>query len=376
MLLLLKTTKVMATKTITLATTLQDKVDQRIQAGKARAAIALKQIQDDSASLTDHFGFLGKQGNFNFHSNGVFSTNVDGNKFDINEHAIAQAGTKLGVPTRYIKDLAHGQKWERDLAANILNEHSQYSDRNKVLVRSVNGQIRGLLSENYRRLNTSGIYAQFLDATNSQGAIVVDAHLNEQKSYLETLIPQMFEIVTPNNGIVHVLFGARISNSDFGAGSLEVRTFMLQAVCTNGMVRDTALKQVHRGSKIDDMLLASQRTVDLDTQAQASFVNDMVTDLLSAASIKKQINSIQETSAKTIDLDKELKLLPKAGMMKGEVDLVGRMLMENNPNDGVQGIGTAWKMSQAITALARDTKNESRRRDLEEIGGTFLTKIK
>jgi len=361
-------------KTKTLESVLQEKVSKRIELGKARAIKTLQQIQEDSAGLNDYHGYLGKGGNFSFHSNGVLKAVMGEENYSINSHAISQAGGRLGIPTKYIRELAQGTKWERDLAANILNDHSENSKINKVLVRTVGDQVRGIVSERYKRLNTSGIYAQFLDATNRNSAVVIDAHLSETKSYLETMIPQMFKIETPNNGDVHVMFGARISNSDFGAGSLEVRTFMMQAVCLNGMVRESALKQKHLGSKISDDILSSQRTVDLDTEAQGSYVNDVVGTLLSKAGIKKQIESIQASSAKEMDMQGELKKLSKS-INKAEVSLVEKVLMENNPNDGIAGTGSAWKMSQAITAVARDTEDGMKRRDLEEIGGSYLIKL-
>ncbi|MDA7514203.1 hypothetical protein N8508_00280 [bacterium] len=356
----------------TMKSVLQERVTKRIEKGQAIAVKTLDQIQKESAGLNDFMGYLGKNGNVGFHSNGTLKVVLDKNKFSINPHAVAQTGGRMGVPTKYIKDLALGQeKWERDLAANILNEHMGHTDRHKVLIRTVDDEVRGVMSDRYKRMNTLEIYGQFLDATNKQGAVVVDAHLTPIKSYVETIIPKLVPVVTENNGTIYVVFGARIQNSDFGAGSLEVRNFMIQAVCLNGMVTNSPLKRKHVGSRISDDITFSERTVQLETKAQASIVNDLVTDLLSTSGIKKQISNIQDSSAKKMDMQKELLKLPKMGIQKGEVDLIGKVLMDNNESDGVAGTGSAWKLSQAITAVARDS-DATRRRDLEEIGGSFI----
>ena len=227
------------------------------------------------------------------------------------------------------------------------------------------------MSDKYKRLNTLDIYAQFLDATKKQGAVVVDAHLTPVKSYVETIIPNLVKIATKNNGQIYVVFGVRIQNSDFGAGSLEVRNFMMQAVCLNGMVSKSELRQRHLGGRISDDVIFSDKTVKLETKAQASAVNDLVMGLMSKSGIKTQIANIQKSSAKELDMKKELIKLPKMGILKGEVSLIEKVLMDNKESDGVAGSGSAWKLSQAITAVARDS-DSTRRRDLEEIGGSFI----
>jgi hypothetical protein len=354
---------------------LAERVQGRILEGQQSALPVLQSIQRESESLTDYHGYLGANGNVAFHSNGSLKMILDNEHYGFNSHAIGQTAGRLGVPMKYIKDLAGGDQWHRDLAANILNEHKSHTKRNKVLIRAVDGEVRGVLSERYKRLNTAQIYKQFLVANKNHGAVVVGAALSPTKSYVETLIPNMVKIETPKNGNVHVVFGARIGNSDFGAGSLEVRTFMLQAICSNGMVTNSALRQKHLGGVISDDIEISNHTVELQTRAQASEVNDLISTLLSTEGIQRHIDSIQQSSAKTIDIPKELKKLPQSGMLKEEISLVEQVLMNNNSDDGVYGEGTAWKLSQAITAVARDAE-PARRRDLETIGGTYLPEVK
>ena len=49
--------------------------------------------------------------------------------------------------------------------------------------------------------------------------------------------------------------------------------------------------------------------------------------------------------------------------------------MRNNPDDGVQGGATLWKLTQAITAHARELSPE-RNRELHEISGELLGRVK
>ena len=49
--------------------------------------------------------------------------------------------------------------------------------------------------------------------------------------------------------------------------------------------------------------------------------------------------------------------------------------MRNDPEDGVQGGATLWKLTQAITAHARELSPE-RSRELHELSGQLLSRVK
>ena len=77
-----------------------------------------------------------------------------------------------------------------------------------------------------------------------------------------------------------------------------------------------------------------------------------------------------------VDFDRELKKLTGNGWrLKQESKEVEKILMRNNPDDGVQGGATLWKLTQAITAHARELSPE-RSRELHEISGELLGRVK
>lgn len=80
--------------------------------------------------------------------------------------------------------------------------------------------------------------------------------------------------------------------------------------------------------------------------------------------------------ANEVDFDKELRKLQQGGsILKAEQQAVEKLLMNNNPDDGVQGSATLWKLTQAITAHARELTPE-RARELHEISGNLLNRVK
>ena len=302
--------------------------------------------------------------------------NMPDGQFSLHDNAIAQLADRMGIPQRYLRNLASGDPWAIMLAAHVLNQHSDWTQRSRVLVRTVGHQVRGVLSDSYRRLNSVEILTAFVQEAAGQGAVISDAYMNDTKVWAETILPTPITVPTKNNGDVIIFAGARFSTSDYGDGAVDMRAFMLNGACLNGMVRESVMKQVHLGSKLPDNLALSQQTYELDTKTTVSAVQDLTRGLFSADTIKRKAYEIQGASEMEVDFDRELKKLTGNGwLLKQESKEVEKILMRNNPDDGVQGGATLWKLTQAITAHARELSPE-RSRELHEISGELLGRVK
>lgn len=311
-----------------------------------------------------------------FSANGHLNLNMPVGSFTLHPNAVSQVAERMGIPTKYLRTLATGQEWERQLAAHVLNEHSGWTQRSRVLVRSVGTEIRAILSDSYRRLNSVEIITAFIEEASKQGAVIADAFMSDTKVWAETILPQPFTIPTVKNGEVIIFAGARFSTSDYGDGAVDMRTFLLNGACTNGMVRESVMKQVHLGSKLPDNLALSEETYALDTRTTVSAVRDLTAGLYSRDTIMQKAIEIQGASEIDVDFDKELKKLVSSGsLLKSEKSEVEKVLMRNDPNDGVQGGATLWKLTQAITAHARELEPQ-RARELHEISGALLNRVK
>lgn len=307
--------------------------------------------------------------------NGLMMNMPDG-QFSLHANAVGQLADRMGVPQRYLRTLAGGEEWQVLLAAQILNEHSGWTQRSRVLVRTVGKQVRGVLSDSYRRLNSVEILTAFVEEASNQGAVISDAYMNDTKVWAETILPQPIVVPTKNNGDVVIFAGARFSTSDYGDGAVDMRAFLLNGACLNGMVRESVMRQMHLGAKLPDSLALSQQTYELDTQTTVSAVRDLTRGLFLPENIKEKAYEIQGASEMEVDLEKEVKKLTSNGsLLKAEGQEVEKLLMKNDPNDGVQGGSTLWKLTQAITAHAR-TLTPERSRELHEISGQLMNRVK
>ena len=71
--------------------------------------------------------------------------------FNLHGNAISQISEKMGIPAKYLRELSAGDVWQKQLCATILNEHSGWTERTRVLIRAVGMEVRGVLSDSYRR---------------------------------------------------------------------------------------------------------------------------------------------------------------------------------------------------------------------------------
>lgn len=308
-------------------------------------------------------------------SDRVQMTMPEGN-FSLHGNAISQISEKMGVPAKYLRELSGGDVWQKQLCATILNEHSGWTARTRVLIRAVGMEVRGVLSDSYRRLNSVDILTAFIREAANQGAVVSDAYMNDTKVWCETILPTPIEIPTRKNGTVIIFAGARFSTSDYGNGSVDMRSFLLNGACLNGMVRESVMRQVHLGARLPDSLALSQKTYELDTQTTVSAVSDLTKGLYNKDTLMQKAIEIQGASEIDVDFDKELKqLVQKGGLLKSEGREVEKLLMNNNPEDGVTGGATLWKLTQGITAFAREQEPE-RCRELHEISGQLMNRVK
>ena len=360
-----------------------NKVQQMIENKKTGVWETMQRLSHEGRISQDYIAPIGvelrqreQRPVITFNSNGELAMNMRGEQFTLHDNAVGQLAEKMNVPTAYLRELARGNEWQKQLAATVLNEHSSWTERQRVLVRSVGTEVRGVLSDSYRRLNSVMILTAFIEEAGRQGAVVADAKMTDTKIWAETILPMPITIPTQKNGEVIIFMGARFSTSDYGDGAVDMRAFLLNGACLNGMVRESVMKQIHLGARLPDNLQLSNKTYELDTQTTVSATRDLTKSLFSREAIMQKAIEIQGASNIDVDFDTELKKLVKVGsLQKSESEGVQKILMNNYYGDGMQGESTLWKLTQAITAHGREL-GVQRSRELHELSGTLMNRIK
>ena len=113
----------------------------------------------------------------------------------IHRHALNQMATAVDMPMKFLDSLANEKaEWGRELLAENLNTifHNRFSTK-RYLSRSLNAEVRGWLSDQYRRLDSRPIVEAFATAVQHKGAMPYAGVVTDTKIAIQAIMPEVYE---------------------------------------------------------------------------------------------------------------------------------------------------------------------------------------
>lgn len=353
----------------------REKMQAIIEKGQANAMAVLAQVSNqvpkDSITTAKAVTILSPL--WTEEAPGRYSMQLRGREsVPVHEHALAQIADKAGFNNKFLSDLRElktpkDDPWNQELIAHNFNQLLMHSDsRHLVRIVEEKGQdeVRGFLSDRYRRLDSRPLLDSFMGACQDIGAVPVDGYALDTRVRLRAILPYVFEPV--ENEVM--LFGAEWKNSDFGNGGHGVSLFNIRVMCTNMATTDEVLRQVHIGKRLDDNILYSRQTYELDTKANASALKDIVWNTLSPDRVNGYLEQIRIAAEDEIE-GKDVGRILKNKLTKSEAEKVSELF--NGPDVINMPAGSStYRLSNAISFFAQNEKiSRNRRLDLEQIAG-------
>ena len=289
----------------------------------------------------------------------------------IHPHAFGQIVARTGIPNfpAYARELVKGEPWQRELLAGNLNEVYDHSS-GRFLTRVVRGELRGFLSDSYKRMNTAPMLDTFMGLMKQYGARPVDGFALQTKERVRAILPMIFE---PYPG-EYLAFGAQFGNSNYGDGAFEYSQISMRAWCTNFAISEDILHKIHLGAKLPDNLAFSQRTIDLNTQAVQSALKDVAHLALGAPAINGYLAMVRKANEEKVE-PAQINTWVKKNLNKDEGERVKDVFSSADVEKLPPG-QTSWRFSNAVSWLANEVEDEHRKLELQELAGTLLPKDK
>lgn len=291
----------------------------------------------------------------------------------VNSWAHQQIGARVEIPRPYYERMRESAP--ALLASNV--NHWFHAKEDTRMVRTIDegGRpiVRAFLGRTYRPLDNYGLMEAVLPELVDSGCKVESCEVTEQRLYIKATTARIQGEV--KRGDV-VQAGVVVSNSEVGAGSLNVEPLVFRLSCTNGMIApDYAFKRRHvgRGHKgADDGAGVSEFFTDetkrADDRALFLKVRDTVRGVMSEDGFRKILDNMKAAAGdKSTAPPQEIveRTAKRFSLSEAEGQGVMRHLIEG-------GDLSRWGLLNAVTRTAQDLPNYDRATELERLGGQIL----
>lgn len=351
---------------------------QKLQADIAQGLKSARHTVEHVLSTVPQDAIV-RAGALRFEANGRLYVSAGEDRWGVHPHAVNQIAERAGVPTAYAnKLLASGEDdaWKRELLAHILHTHYGHEGGDtKYLVRALPSggkpEIRGFLSDRYRRLDSRPLMEAFITEAEKLRAVPVRGTVTDVAMNLKVLLPTVFE---PIEGEI-IGIGCELSNSDFGAGRLNIRSTLWRGWCSNLAAMEDTFAKVHIGRQLPDEIELSKTTYELDTAANVSAVRDITQALLAPAKVEGVMDLIRRAAEEKVDWAKVSRRLTSI-LTKGEQAKVRESFESDSDVSHLPAGESVWRLSNAISWLAKGAEKDERRLELERLAGEVLQPAK
>jgi hypothetical protein len=292
--------------------------------------------------------------------------------FTLSDHAQNQIAGRLGIPTKYFGRM-------RDEAPALLEQNVKHWMANgggRVMLRTLDGRGRAVLSDRYLRLDNLQIAEMALPALLGgveHGTEILSCDVTESRLYIAARFRRVEGEVEKGDP---VQMGLIITNSEIGMGAVDVRPLVYRLVCKNGMVagsiiEDARVRRMHLGAKIggEGLIEYAADTVAADATALSLQIRDQVAAMASGELLNKFIERAR-VARQSERVEHPVAAVEVLGRSFGFSNREREGILTNLIRDSDMSL---WGMANAVTRLAHDAADYDRNVELQELGGRVLS---
>lgn len=284
--------------------------------------------------------------------------------FGVTDHAHDQIASGVEIPRAYYRRMLEEAP---ELLARNVNEWFG-RDTKPRLMRTMDGNVRAMLSQQYRPLDNESLI-EFLGPVfekHGAGLQVMSSEITERRLYLKVAYPAVQGEIAKGDVVQS---GFVVANSEVGSGSLSVFPWVLRLMCLNGMkVESAGQRRNHVGRRQEieagQVIEYKQDTQRMSDRAIMLRVRDTVEACLEPRSFDRLLDEFR-TAAGAPEIErpeKAIKVLSRSlSLNEAEQNSVLHHLIKG-------GDLTAWGAANAITRAAEDSPSYDRATELEALG--------
>lgn len=359
------------------------------QEGMRTFTTLVDQVRDQAARRTDYMAPDSKisaveDGTITLDlSPGVFPGGPEV-QFSLSAVAFRQICDKLSIPVKYARRMAEEQP---TLWAQNVNAWMAASGKTR-LVRTLDGEVRGFLSDSYRPLDNLDFLAAIASAAQAKRAFVKQCTISDTRLYVKATTPDLFDEITPDmldierghGGGTHWLKEPMpvrgfviFSNSEVGCGGLQIDGGIEVLRCTNDYrSTEPIFRRIHAGGEKagDDIVrqFIRSETQALKDRALWSEVHDVALGVFDRAHMQRFIDRFMAAMGQPVTLAAD-----RAVESVADHYALGEAQRDSILNSFIaEGNLTQFGMAQAVTRIAQEVEDADGRFELEKLGTQII----
>jgi hypothetical protein len=278
-----------------------------------------------------------------------------------------QLADKLKIPYAYFERMREDQPVLLDRNVNTWLQ----SEDDRRMLRTLDGQVRAVLSDRYRRLDNYDLAESVLPILQQLPELRFESvELTDTRMYLKCVTPRLSYEMAPGDV---VQAGVVISNSEVGQGTLSVQPLLFRLVCLNGLIAaDRSLRKTHVGRALgtedEGLQVYQDDTLRADDQAFFLKVRDVVQAAVSEATFLQTAHKLQKT----------LKIALVGDPVKTVEVLAQRYTLNDTERCGVlrhliaQADLSGYGLVNAVTHFSQELEDYDRATEFEALGGKLI----
>ena len=278
-----------------------------------------------------------------------------------------QLADKLKIPYAYFERMREEQPVLLD---RNVNTWLQSEDERRML-RTLDGKVRAVLSDRYRRLDNYDLADSVLPILQQLPGVQFESvELTETRMYLKCITSRLSCEMAPGDV---VQAGVVISNSEVGQGTLSVQPLLFRLVCRNGLIAaDRTLRKTHVGRALgtedEGLQVYQDETLRADDKAFFLKVRDIVQAAVSEATFLQAAQKLQKT----------LKIPLVGDPVKTVEVLAQRYTLNDAERSGVlrhlimQADLSGYGLVNAVTHFSQELEDYDRATEFEALGGKLI----
>jgi len=299
--------------------------------------------------------------------------------YNANDVALSQIGQRAGIDSRTMQRLQQGYPTQFDSVINAIWQKEPKNTMIRTFMDSdTHGIARAVLSDKFKTFDNTNLLNSAIPQLMESEAQwkVVNADVTDKRLYLRL----KSEVITgegANRGDL-MASGIGLSNSEVGAGSVQVYQMYWTLACLNGMQTENRHRQSHITSSQADgetWKMLSSEAKDADNKALELKVRDLVAGYTSRESFDEVIDKMKTAGQDVIEgsvnnavdnLGKVINLTKKetASVLDGLMATIGQEGYAGNPVSRATMVNAVTNVANRVDADEMD--------DWQRRGGQIL----